>query len=53
MKKFKVEHNDWYDNPTIIVTLHNPPYDNETILSRTKWKVEDVTITEYKDRQNG
>ena len=46
MKTFKVEHNDWFDNPTITVTLYSPPYDDETILSRTKWKLTDVTITE-------
>ena len=48
MKSFRVEHNDWFDNPTITVTLYNPPYDDETILSRTKWKIKDVTITEIK-----
>ena len=48
MKTFKVEHNDWFENPTITVTLYNPPYDDETILSRTNWKSKDVTITEIK-----
>ena len=48
MKSFRVEHNDWFDNPTITVTLYNPPYDDETILSKTKWKMKDVTITEIK-----
>ena len=51
MKSFRVEHNDWFDNPTITVTLYNPPYDDETILSRTKWKMKDVTITEIKHYQ--
>jgi len=46
MKIFKVEHDDWFDNPTIHVTLYNPPYDDETILARTNWKLKDVTITE-------
>ena len=47
-KTFKVEHKDFVDNPDLTITLHNPPYDDETILSRTKWKVKDVTITEIK-----
>ena len=46
MKIFKVEHKDWIDNPDITVRLHKPPYDDETILSRTNWKLKDVTITE-------
>ena len=52
MKIFRVEHIDYVDNPTLTITLHitlyNPPYDDETILSRTKWKMKDVTITEIK-----
>ena len=50
-KTFKVEHNDWFDNPTMYITLHNPPYNNEMILSRTKWKIENVTITEVRKYQ--
>ena len=50
-KIFKVEHKDYIDNPTLTITLHNPPYDDETILSRTKWKVKDVTITEIKQME--
>ena len=46
MKIFKVEHIDWVDNPDIHETLYSPPYDDETILSKTKWKLKDVTITE-------
>ena len=46
MKRFKVEHNDWVDNPTMIITLHNPPYEDEDVLARIKWKAKDVTITE-------
>ena len=45
MKKFKIEHDD-YEKPITYITLYNPPYDDETILSRTKWKEKDVTITE-------
>ena len=46
MKIFRVEHIDYVDNPTMHITLYSPPYDDETILSRTKWKMKDVTITE-------
>ena len=46
MKIFKVEHIDWVDNRDIHVTLYSRPYDDETILSKTKWKLKDVTITE-------
>ena len=46
MKIFKVEHIDWVDKPDIHVTLYSPPYDDETILSKTNWKLKDVTITE-------
>ena len=45
MKRFKIEHKD-YEKPPIIVTLFQPPYENENILYKTKWKVEDVTITD-------
>ena len=31
---------------TIVVTIHNPPYDNENILYKTGWNEKDVTITE-------
>ena len=51
MKIFKVEHIDYVDNPTLTITLHNPPYDEETILSKTNWKAKDVTITEVKHYQ--
>ena len=45
-KTFEVEHIDYVDYPT----LYNPPYDKETILARTNWKVSDVIITEEKTR---
>ena len=51
MKIFRVEHIDYVDNPTMHITLYNPPYDDETILSKTKWKMKDVTITEIKHYQ--
>ena len=47
MKRFKVEHED-YTKPVIFVTLYKPPYENENILYKTKWKEKDVTITEVK-----
>jgi len=46
MKIFRVEHIDYVDNPTMIITLHNPPYEDEDVLARVKWKAKDVTITE-------
>ena len=50
MKRFKVEHNN-FDIPDTYITLFNPPYDHETVLSRTKWKLKDVVITEIKLNQ--
>jgi len=54
MKRFKVVNQkmqfmDDYGNrkyDTIIVTLHQPPYENENILYKTGWNEKDVTITE-------
>ena len=45
MKIFLVEHTD-RTKPPIKVTLYQPPYEDENILNKTGWKVEDVTITE-------
>ncbi len=45
MKRFRVEHKN-YEKPPIIVTLHQPPYENENILYKTKWKEKDCEITE-------
>ena len=36
---------------TIYVTLHQPPYENENILHKTKWKAKDCKITEMKQYQ--
>ena len=52
MKRFKVEHKNW-EKPPIIVTLHNPPYENENILYKTKWKEQDVTITDVTPKFQG
>ena len=46
-KRFKVEHNDM-EKGVLYITLHNPPYNDEDILSKTNWKAKDVTITEIK-----
>ena len=54
MKRFKVVNQkmqfmDDFGNRkynTIYVTLHNPPYENENVLHKTKWKVKDCTITD-------
>ena len=51
MKRFRVEHKDYVDNPDLIITLHSPPYEDADVLSRTKWKLKDVTITEIKQYQ--
>ena len=50
MKRFKVEHND-YNIPTTYITLFNPPYEDENVISRTKWKLKDVKITEVVNYQ--
>ena len=50
MKRFRVENNGFV-KPTITVTLHNPPYEDENILNKTGWKSKDVTITEIKQYQ--
>ena len=45
MKRFLVEHKD-YSIPPIRVILYQPPYEDENILNKTGWKIEDVKITE-------
>jgi len=46
-KRFKVEHDDM-EIGVLYITLHNPPYEDENILSKINWKQKDVTITEVK-----
>ena len=54
MKRFKVVNSKikYMDDKgnrrfnTIYVTLHQPPYENENILHKTKWNEKDVTIAE-------
>ena len=54
MKRFKVEREnqsftEGYE--VMIVTVHNPPYEDADVISRTKWKLQDCTITEIKQYQ--
>ena len=44
-KRFRVEHDDM-EKGVLYITLHNPPYNDEDILSKVSWKPKDVTITE-------
>ena len=51
-RRFRCEHRNYVDNPTMIITVHEGPYDKKTILSRTKWDpakvtVTDITVTEF------
>ena len=45
MKTFRVKHKD-FRKPSIVVVLHQPPYENENILNKTGWKEKDVKIME-------
>ena len=51
-KKFRVEHKDW-EKKDLIITLHQPPYEDSNILAHTGWKTRDVTITEIKGDWGG
>ena len=46
MKRFRVEHKTDYEKPITYITLHKPPYTKTNVLSRTKFKLKDVTITD-------
>ena len=53
MRKFRVERENQsfasgYE--VMIVTLNQPPYENENILYKTKWNEKDVIITEIKTK---
>ena len=52
MRRFRVEHKN-YEKPPIIVTLWQPPYENENILYKTKWKEQDVIITDITPKFQG
>ena len=45
-RRFKCEHRNSFDNPTMYITVHQGPYDKKTILSRTKWDPDKVTVTD-------
>ena len=49
-KRFRVEHNDM-EKGVLYITLHHPPYEDENVLARIKWKAKDVTITEMKTNE--
>ena len=51
-RRFRVEHKD-FDKPITYITLHNPPYEDENVLSRTKWKVKDCIITDVTPKYMG
>ena len=48
MRRFRVENKD-FDKKDLIITLHQPPYENSNILEHTGWKEKDCTITEMKE----
>ena len=48
MRRFRVEKED---GTKIVVTLHQPPYEDENILNKTGWSKNSVTITEIKQYQ--
>ena len=35
----------------IFINLHQPPYEDENILNKTGWKIEDVKITEVSQEE--
>ncbi len=50
-RRFKCEHRDFIDNPTMFITVHEGPYDKKTILGRTKWDPAKVTVTDVTFRE--
>ena len=46
-KRFKVEHNN-AEFGVLYITLYHPPYEDENVVEKIKWKQKDVTITEIK-----
>ena len=52
MRRFKVEHKDM-EKPTMYITLYNPPYEDAVVISRTKWKLKDCTITDVTPKFQG
>ena len=56
MKRFRVEREnssftEGYE--VMIVTLNQPPYENENILYKTKWNAKDCTITDITPKFEG
>ena len=52
MRRFKVE-DKTFEKPTMYITLFNPPYEDEDVLSHTKWKLKDCTITDVTPKFQG
>ena len=48
MDKFGIRKYD-----TSYITLHKPPYTKADVLSRTKWKLKDFTITDVTQKYIG
>ena len=46
MRRFKVQ-DKTFEKPTMIITLFNPPYEDEDVIARCKhWKLKDSIITD-------
>ena len=54
MRRFKVE-DKTFEKPDMYITLHNPPYEDEDVLSRVskKWKLKDTIITDVTPKYIG
>ena len=52
MRRFKVEHKDM-EKPTMYITLFNPPYENEDVISKTKCKLYECIITDVTPTYEG
>ena len=53
MRRFRVEHKTDYDKPITYITLFNPPYEDADVISRTKFKLKDVMITDVTPELQG
>jgi len=59
-KKFKVVHEKdcvqglWEDQdcPTVEITLHEPPYENENVIQYVKWPITEVKIYEIENLED-
>ena len=52
MRRFKVEDIN-FEKPTMYITLHNPPYEDADVISRTKWNLKDCKITDVTPKFQG